>query len=70
MTKTQAKKKLEQAIDILQDLLLESEETRDEIEPYENKDELTPQQEERYEWFDELVNGLETIIDELNELDY
>lgn len=61
MTKTQVKSKLrkllEQLGDIraeLEDLQYEVEETKDSIEPYEGCNELSAEQEERQEWFEQF----------------
>lgn len=81
ITKTQFKKKIEEYKDRLQDLLLDLGEFQSEldeeaecIEPYENKNELTTQQEERKDWLEntsqtigEVMDGLEN---ELSNLDY
>lgn len=75
MTKTQAEKavrllvqKIEEAMSMLEDLKNEVEETAENIEPYENKDDLTPQQEERLEWFEELGEALDSAEDNLTEI--
>lgn len=72
MTKTQVKarvkKLLEQLGDIraeLSDLRDEVEETRDDIEPYEGFNDLTPEQEERQEWFDSTYYSLDEAVDSL-----
>ena len=67
MTRTQIKSIITKIVDELDTLKMEVEETSEEIEPYEGKDELTFQQEERQEWLDDLVYDLETIIDTLEE---
>lgn len=54
-------------IDELDDLISECEETKDEIEPYEGKDDLTEEQEERYSWFDELITDLESLKSDLED---
>lgn len=53
---------------MIEDLQADVEEERDNIEPYENKDDLTQQQEERYEKLDNLASELEDIKDSLEEL--
>ena len=58
------------ALEELEDFIGECEDTRDSIEPYENKDDLTEQQQERYDWFDELVCDLEDIKSNIEELEY
>lgn len=84
MTKNEAKKwireileKVAELRETADDLNNEAEYTYDEIEPYEGRDELTPAQEERQEWFRELtdklsdaVSSLETIESDLEEMDY
>ena len=74
MTKTQIraklKKLLEQLGDIkaeLYDLQYEVEDTRDNIEPYEGADDLTPEQEERQEWLDDLDSSHDTVISNLED---
>ena len=73
MTKTQIKKLLQKTLDKIDDLISELEEaeneaieTADSIEPYEGKDDLTPQQEERQEWFENLASVLTDAKDELD----
>ena len=70
MTKTQIKKRLGTILNYIQDLYDEVEEARDGIEPYEGKEDLTDQQEERYEWLDELASQLEDACDNLEEYCY
>lgn len=84
MTKNEAKKwireileKVAELRETADDLNNEAEYTYDEIEPYEGRDELTPAQEERQEWFRDLtdklsdaVSSLETIESDLEEMDY
>ena len=70
MTKTQIKKRLGTILNYIQDLYDEVEEARDSIEPYEGKEDLTDQQEERYEWLDELASQLEDACDNLEEYCY
>lgn len=67
MTKTQITKQLETIRDMLQDLYYEVEETVDSIEPYENRNDLTPQQEERQEWLENVRDSIETAISDLEE---
>ena len=74
MTKTQVKAKLrkllEQLGDIraeLCDLQYEVEDTRDNIEPYEGAYDLTPEQEERQEWFDTIASNIETAVSDLED---
>lgn len=68
MTKTQAVKHLCEIRELLRQVELaifdfkpEVEETIESIEPYENKDELTPQQEEREEWFSDVRDALDEL---------
>lgn len=68
MTKTQAVKHLCEIRELLRevdmliyDLKPEVEETIESIEPYEGKDELTPQQEEREEWFSNVRDALDEL---------
>ncbi len=77
MTKTQVKarlkKLLEQLGDIraeLSDLQCEVEDTRDNIEPYEGADDLTPEQEERQEWMDNAAYALDEATTSLEEIEY
>ena len=72
MTRTQIKKELASIIELLNEaqerldnLSYDVEEERDGIEPYENRNELTEQQEERYNWLDE---AFDTISDKANDL--
>lgn len=60
--------KLEEIKDELSDLQSDVEEEIDNIEPYENKDELTPQQEERQEWLQDTSYTLESQCDALDDL--
>lgn len=59
MTKKEAKRKLLDFKEMVEELRLEVEDTIDSIEPYENRDELTAAQEARLEWFEELQQMLE-----------
>lgn len=75
ITKTQIKRRLEKLIqglyDIkeeLSDLQCEIEEESESIEPYENKWELTPQQEERQEWLNETSETISNQVDNLDDL--
>lgn len=84
MTKSEAKKgiraileKVAELSDATEDLATEVDDTYNEIEPYEGRNELTPAQEERKEWFRELsdtlnqvARALEIIDDELDEMIY
>lgn len=58
---------LGECIEELDSLISECEETRDEIEPYEGKEDLTEQQQERYDWFDELISDLESLKSDLED---
>ena len=70
ITKKQIKKELQSIFNVLQelrenaieDLKNEIEEEIESIEPYENRQELTQQQEERQEWLENVVAALEDII--------
>ena len=73
MTKTQAKaalrKLMERIDDInaeLYDLKAELEETAENIEPYEGYNDLTPEHEERQEWFEGAASALEDLIDAID----
>ena len=84
MTKTQAKKQVKDllengsigqmfgalcnGIEDVESLISDVEETIYGIEPYENKNDLTPQQEERQEWFENLQSILEELKDCMEEL--
>ena len=73
MNKTEAKKRAKELIERAGDLIAElidiqaeigdlrdeCQEVVDYIKPYENRNELTPQQEERQMWFKELVEHLD-----------
>ena len=72
MTKTQLKARLAKIIEMLNEaqseldmLADDAQETIDSIEPYENHDDLTEQQEERQAWFEEAYD---TISDKANDL--
>ena len=62
---------LPEMIERLEDLKMEVEETAESIEPYEYKEDLTPQQEERREWLENLAYALDDFISSLeaNELE-
>lgn len=69
MTKKQAKKRISETLERLWSMQSELEEINDDvketsesIEPYEGRSELTEQQQERYEWFDELESKLSDLI--------
>ena len=73
ITKTQIRKRISEILDKLReglteldDLKYEVEEERDNIEPYDYCDELTPEQEERQEWLDECANALEEVLDSVD----
>lgn len=77
MTKTQIKKLLQKTLDKIDVLIIELDEaeneateTADSIEPYEGKDDLTPQQEERQEWFENLASVLTDAKDGLDNCRY
>ena len=72
MTKTQIRarlrKLLEQLGDIraeLDDLRCEVEDTKENIEPYEGFNDLTPEQEERQEWLEDLGYVLDEVVENL-----
>jgi chromosome segregation ATPase len=76
ITKTQIKKRLEELSIKLEDLQGDIEELNDEvndevndIEPYEGKDDLTPDQEERQEWLEDLSSSLDDVISSLEDVD-
>lgn len=73
MTKTQLRSRLRKLLDKLGDIRAELydlrdevEETKDNIEPYEGYDDLTPEQEERQEYFEEAYNALDEVLDSLS----
>lgn len=82
-TKTQLKKRaialaemLEEIADKLDELKTDIEDEAESIEPYEDRDELTYEQEERQEWLentaytvDYQLENLREIIEELNNID-
>ena len=81
ITKNQIKRRLAKLIEQLEnikgdleDLQCEIEEESESIEPYENKWELTQQQEERQEWLNEtsetISNQVDNLDDIISELDY
>lgn len=70
MTKTQIKKKLGTILKYIRSLHGEVEDIRDSIEPYEDKEDLTNQQQEKYEWLDELASQLEDAYNNLEEYFY
>ena len=70
MTKTQIKKKLGTILKYIRSLHSEVEDVRDSIEPYEDKEDLTNQQQEKYEWLDELASQLEDAYNNLEEYFY
>ena len=69
MTKTQVRAKLKSLLERLgdlraelDDLKCEVEETAESIEPYEGKNELTYEQEERKDWLDSVASELEDLV--------
>ena len=81
ITRTQFKKRIEEMKDRLSDLYLDLESLKEdldneacEIEPYENKWDLTDQQEERKEWLENTSTQIEEVmykVEEANDdLDY
>lgn len=69
MNKREIKKELKNIADQVEALADEVETTRDDIEPYDGKDDLTEQQEERYEWLDDLSCYLYDLANELRDYD-
>lgn len=69
MTRNQIKRKISEIRELMLDLKDEIEITINGIEPYEGKDELTPQQEERQEWLENCQYELENAIDNLEEFE-
>jgi len=74
MTKTHAKNRMNQLKEKLLDLkdefeslVSDLEETSGDIEPYENRNDLTEAQEERQEWFDNASDELDDIVYALDE---
>lgn len=67
MKTNQVKRKVGQIREMILDLLADVEETRDNIEPYEDKDDLTDQQQERYDWLDDCVTALQDSLDTLSD---
>lgn len=70
MTKTQIKKRLGDILSRIQNLQCEVEDTRDNIEMYDCRDDLTEQQQERYDWLDELASLLGSVASDLEEYIY
>ena len=56
-------KKIEPLRDEIDDLRNDVEEESSNIEPYEGKDDLTPAQEARQEWLDNVASALGYIVD-------
>lgn len=67
MKTNQVKRKVGQIREIILDLLADVEETRDNIEPYDDKDDLTDQQQERYDWLDDCATALQDSLDTLSD---
>ena len=81
LTRTQIKKRLKElwdkgelgelesaidtAIETIDDVINDVENERDNIEPYEGKDDLTDKQQERYDWLDNLLDDLNSLKDDL-----
>ncbi len=72
MTKTQVKSRIRKLLDQigdiraeLEDLQYEVEDTKDSIEPYEGCNELSAEQEERQEWFEEMAYAIENAVEVL-----
>lgn len=75
LTKNQIRARLKKIIEALElargeleDLQADTENEAEEVEPYEGKDELTPQQEERAEYLEETAQALEEQADNLADL--
>ena len=75
ITKTQIKKRIEKLMDQLTEIGNELMNLQDEIdcevediEPYEGKDELTEQQEERQEWLEETSRTIEEQVENISEI--
>lgn len=83
ITKKQIKSRINKIKELIENARLELDELKDDveyeidcIEPYDGKDDLTPQQEERQEWLedthstlDDQVYSLEEIISYLEEIE-
>ena len=54
----------------LESVIYDVEDTRDSIEPYENRDELTEKQQEKYEWCDELLSDLDELKSDIEDWEY
>lgn len=74
MTKTQAKSKLRKLKEMLENITCEIEDlkqdiddTAESIEPYEGCNDLTQEQYDRQEWFEEVGSNLEDLIDSINQ---
>lgn len=74
ITKTQIKSKLKDLFERISTIRMELEELqsdvemeRDDIEPYEGKDDLTEAQEERQEWLDNTAHTIEEMVNSLQE---
>ena len=74
MTKSEAKARIKQLLEVLGNfkdevecLKNDAEYTQDEIEPYEGRSELTEAQQERLDWFEELTNTLQDLFDSVEE---
>ena len=67
MKTNQVKRKVGQIREMILDLLADVEETRDNIESYEDKDDLTDQQQERYDWLDDCATALQDSLDTLSD---
>lgn len=74
LNKTQIKAKVKNLVEQistirmeLEDLQSDVEMERDDIEPYEGKDDLTEAQEERQEWLDNAASQIEEMVMSLQE---
>lgn len=76
LTKTQIKAKVKNLVEQISTIRMELEELqsdvemeRDDIEPYEGKDDLTEAQEERQEWLDNAASQIEEMVMNLQEVE-
>lgn len=72
MDKREAKTRIKSLLEAIGDLKDKVDELksdaeceRDEMEPYEGRSELTPNQEEKQEWLDNVASTLEELFDNL-----
>lgn len=74
LTRTQLRKRIRELIEQaenlksdLEEIQSEAEDERDSIEPYDGKDELTEQQEERQGWFECACDQIDYALDNIDE---